>query len=141
MDGIILTQTTSTLKTQSHPYLSPGSSWDSAITIASSPSSVSSCDGIDDDECDSFGNSGELPSTSTFEKLDIDLGPSMSSTMQLVAGQEEPERTPVPRPLETDRLHALFSEYEKLVNGQEVLRKREGSPDESTSLSMPKHLA
>ncbi|OAQ58943.1 myb family transcription factor [Pochonia chlamydosporia 170] len=72
------------------------------------------------------------PSKSSDEKLDIDAGISTSFTMQPVAAeQEEPERTPVPKPLDADRLHALFSEYEKLVNGQEVPREREDSPDEN----------
>ncbi|EFY90683.1 hypothetical protein MAC_03263 [Metarhizium acridum CQMa 102] len=134
--------TSPTLKTQNHSCLSPCPSWDSAITIASSPSSLSSCDGIDDDECNFFSDSDELPSKSTDEKLDIGSGFSTPSTVQPVAaGQEEPERTPVPTPLDADRLHSLFSEYEKLVNGQEVPREREGSPDESTNLSMPKYLA
>lgn len=107
-----------------------------------SPSSLSSCDGIDDDECNFFSDSDELPSKSTDEKPDIGSGFSTPSTVQPVAaGQEEPERTPVPAPLDADRLHSLFSEYEKLVNGQEVPREREGSPDESTNLSMPKYLA
>ncbi|KID61774.1 uncharacterized protein G6M90_00g113470 [Metarhizium brunneum] len=135
MEGIVLIQTSSTLKTQNQPPLSPGSSWDSTITIASSPSSVSSYDGNDDDGCNSFSDSGELPSKSTDKKLDIDLGLSTSSTMQLEAGQEDPERTPVPTPLDVDRLHALFSEYEKLVNGQGIPREREASPDENNESS------
>ena len=60
--------------------------------------------------------------------------------MQPMAGQEEPEVTPISTPLDTDRLHALFSEYEKLVNGQEAPREREGSP-EGTNLSKLKYLA
>ncbi|KHO11359.1 myb family transcription factor [Metarhizium robertsii ARSEF 23] len=47
-----------------------------------------------------------------------------------MAGQEEPEVTPISTPLDTDRLHALFSEYEKLVNGQEAPREREGSSED-----------
>ncbi|KAF5133788.1 hypothetical protein E5D57_004415 [Metarhizium anisopliae] len=60
------------LKAQTHSSLSPGSSWDSAITITSSPSSVSNCDGIGDAEWNSFSDSGEFPSRSSHEKLDID---------------------------------------------------------------------
>lgn len=139
MDGTILTQTSPMLKTQNHPTLSPGSSWDSAITIASSPSSMSSCDGIDDDEWDPFGDSGEISSKSTYEKLDIDLGLSTSSTMQLVARQEDPERAPVPTP-DADRLQALFSEYEKLVNRQEVPHERESSLVKSKIKPTPGYL-
>ncbi|TWU70332.1 hypothetical protein ED733_000027, partial [Metarhizium rileyi] len=76
---------------------------------------------------DSFGDSGEISSKSTYEKLDIDLGLSTSSTMQLAARQEDPERAPVPKPPDADRLQALFSEYEKLVNRQEVPHEREDS--------------
>ncbi|KJK73716.1 hypothetical protein H634G_11016 [Metarhizium anisopliae BRIP 53293] len=127
MDGIVSTQASSTLQTQNDSTLSPGSTWDSAITITSSPSSTSSCDGIDNDECDSFGDSGDIPSKSTNDKLDIDLGLSTSSTMQLVAELEDPESAPVPIPPDADRLHALFSEYETLVNRQGVPHERKGS--------------
>lgn len=58
-----------------------------------------------------------------------------------MAGQEVPERAPVPTSLDSDRLHALFSEYEKLVNGHEVTRERVAQPDESMDLSMPDLLA
>ncbi|KAF5122363.1 hypothetical protein E5D57_012840 [Metarhizium anisopliae] len=88
---------------------------------------MSSCDGIDNDEWDSFGDSGDIPSKSTHDKLDIDLGLSTSSTMQLVAEQEDPESAPVPIPPDADRLHALFSEYEKLVNRQGAPHERKGS--------------
>ncbi|KAK9446143.1 myb family transcription factor [Metarhizium brunneum] len=47
-----------------------------------------------------------------------------------MAGQEEPEVAPISTPLDNDRLHALFSEYEKLVNGQEAPRGREGSSED-----------
>ncbi|KID85970.1 hypothetical protein MGU_06887 [Metarhizium guizhouense ARSEF 977] len=88
---------------------------------------MSSCDGIDDDAWDFFGVSGEILSESTYERLDVNLGLSTSSTMQLVARQEDPERAPVPTPPVADRLQALFSEYEKLVNRQEVPHERESS--------------
>lgn len=38
--------------------------------------------------------------------------------MQPMAGQEEPEVPLIPTSLDTGRLHALFSEYEKLVKGR-----------------------
>ncbi|KJK73545.1 hypothetical protein H634G_11203 [Metarhizium anisopliae BRIP 53293] len=88
---------------------------------------MSSCDRIDNVEWDSFGNSGDIPSKSTHDRLDIDLGLSTSSTMQLVAEQEDPESAPVPTPPDADRLHALFSEYEKLVNRHGVPHERKGS--------------
>lgn len=46
---------------------------------------MSSCDGVDYDEWDSFGDSGEISPKSTYEKLDIDLGLS-TSTMQPTGG-------------------------------------------------------
>ncbi|KJK78194.1 hypothetical protein H634G_06366 [Metarhizium anisopliae BRIP 53293] len=52
-----------------------------------------------------------------------------------MAGQEVPERAPVPTSLDSDRLHALFSEYEKLVNGHEVTRERVAQPDENNEPS------
>lgn len=140
MDEIILTQTNPMLMTQNHPPLSPGSSWESAISIASSPSSVSSCDSIDDDEWNSFGDNAELPSKDSLENSDMDLAVAIPSTVQPVARQEEAERTPVPRPLDSDRLHALFSEYEKLVNGQERPRERVGSPIKSKMKPTPEYL-
>lgn len=140
MDGIVSTQASSTLQTQNDSTLSPGSTWDSAITITSSPSSMSSCDGIDNDEWDSFGDSGDIPSKSTNDKLDIDLGLSTSSTMQVVAELEDPESAPVPTPPDADRLHALFSEYEKLVNRQGVPHERKGSLVKSKIQPTPGYL-
>lgn len=132
MDGIILTtQTSPMLKTQNPSTSSSGSSWESAITIASLPSRMSSCDSIDDGEWDSFGDSGKISSKSTHEKLDLDLRLS-TSTMQLVARQEDPERTPVPTPPDANRLQFLFSKYENLVNRQRLVpHELQGSPVES----------
>lgn len=101
---------------------------------------MSSCDGIHRDEWDSFGDCGEISSRSTHGKLDIDLGFSTSTMMQLVARQEDPERAPVPTPPDADRLQALFSEYEKLVNRQEVPHERDGSPVKSEIKPTPDYL-
>ncbi|EFY88804.1 hypothetical protein MAC_05239 [Metarhizium acridum CQMa 102] len=87
-----------TLMPQNHLPLSPGSSWDSAITITSSPSSVSSCDDIDDDEWNMFGDTDDGPLKSSFENSDKDLGIATTSTVQPMAGQEVLERAPVPTP-------------------------------------------
>lgn len=65
----------------------------------------------------------------------MDLAVAIPSTVQPVARQEEAQRTAVPMPLDSNRLHALFSEYEKLVNRQEEPRDRYGSPDKSKTPS------
>ncbi|KJK73456.1 hypothetical protein H634G_11313 [Metarhizium anisopliae BRIP 53293] len=57
-----------------------------------------------------------------------------------MAGQEVPERALVPTPLDSDRLHALFSEYDKLVNRQEAPRERHGSPVQSKIKPSPEYL-
>lgn len=59
---------------------------------------------------------------------------------QLAARQEDPERAPVPTPPDADRLQALFSEYEKLVNRQEVPHEREGSLVKSKIKPTPGYL-
>ncbi|KFG81453.1 putative negative acting factor [Metarhizium anisopliae] len=100
---------------------------------------MSSCDSIDDGEWDSFGDSGKISSKSTHEKLDLDLRLS-TSTMQLVARQEDPERTPVPTPPDANRLQFLFSKYENLVNRQRLVpHELQGSPVENDESPRSNH--
>lgn len=87
-----------------------------------------------------FGDTDDAPLKSSFENSDKDLGIATTSTVQPMAGQEVPERALVPTPLDSDRLHALFSEYDKLVNRQEAPRERHGSPVQSKIKPSPEYL-